>query len=132
MGYDGIIITDALNMKAIAEHFGPAEASVRAVQAGADILLMPDREKSHAALLAAVRSGDIPQEMIDQSVRRILKVKERWNILGTGSKVQPMTQKERTALEARLAQPAFTPLKNEGSIPPFEIRPRAKVLFIAS
>mgnify|MGYP004517593171 CR=1 FL=1 len=76
MGYDGIVITDALNMGAVSSWYTSAEAAVMAVQAGVDLLLMPsDFPSAYQAVLAACESGEIPQERIDASVTRILNVK---------------------------------------------------------
>lgn len=76
MGYDGIVITDAMNMGAISGNYGSADAAVRAVSAGADIVLMPkDFASAYQGVLNAVNNGTIPMERIDESVRRILRVK---------------------------------------------------------
>ncbi len=62
MGYDGLIITDALNMNAISDHFGSVDAAIRAVKAGTDIVLMPVGLKEVAdGLLDAVKSGEISE-----------------------------------------------------------------------
>ena len=76
MGYEGIIITDAMNMGAITEHYSAADAAVLAVQAGADMILMPeDLWSAYTAVVHAVRDGQIRETDIDDAVRRILKVK---------------------------------------------------------
>ena len=76
MGFDGIVITDAMNMGAVAKNFSPAEAAVKAVRAGVDIILMPeDFEQAYAGILNAVKSGKITQERIDASVSRIVRLK---------------------------------------------------------
>jgi beta-glucosidase-like glycosyl hydrolase/uncharacterized lipoprotein YddW (UPF0748 family) len=76
LGYDGIIVTDALDMGGIVEGFGGAEAAVLALQAGADILLMPaDVSVAIDAVVAAVRRGDVAEERIDRSVRKLLEAK---------------------------------------------------------
>lgn len=76
LGYEGIIITDALNMGAVANQYSSGEACVLAIEAGADMLLMPmDFESAYEAVLAAVKEGRISEDRIDQSVRRILCVK---------------------------------------------------------
>lgn len=130
--YNGVIITDALNMKAVAEHFGPAEAAVRVVQAGADILLMPELEKSHSALLAAVESGKIDISRIDQSVRRILMVKAKLGMFDSAKITQPLDNKPTASdLESSLAEQAVTLLKNEGRVLPFSARAGARVLLLA-
>ena len=76
MGFDGVVITDAMNMGAIAENYSPAEASVKAVLAGADMILMPeDFQQAYTGVLNAVKSGKITQERIDASVTRIIGLK---------------------------------------------------------
>lgn len=76
MGYEGIVITDALNMGAISQNYSSQEAAVLAVEAGVDILLMPgDLDDAYQGLLSAVEEGSISRERIDESLRRILKVK---------------------------------------------------------
>lgn len=76
MGYDGVVITDALNMGAIVEHYQSDVAAVMAVQAGADLLLMPDDfQAAYDGVLKAVGEGTISEERINQSVSRILKLK---------------------------------------------------------
>ncbi|MFN4280487.1 glycoside hydrolase family 3 N-terminal domain-containing protein [Thermosynechococcus sp.] len=78
MGFRGLIVTDALVMGAIANTYGSAEAAVQAVEAGADILLMPlDPPAAIEAVVAAVESGQIPFERIQASVARIQAAKAR-------------------------------------------------------
>ena len=76
--FDGVIVSDAMNMGAIVKMAGPGEAAVRAVKAGMDIILdTPDGAAAAAAIVEAVKSGDIPRSRIEQSVRRILETKAR-------------------------------------------------------
>ena len=76
LGFDGIVITDAMNMGAITNNYTSAEAAVQAVQAGVDMILMPqDFEDAYQGILSAVNSGTISEDRIDESVRRILEVK---------------------------------------------------------
>ncbi len=76
LGYKGLILSDSLNMGAIEKNYGSAEAAVLAFEAGNDIVLMPaDFEKAYDALLAAVNSGRISMERLNDSVLRILKTK---------------------------------------------------------
>lgn len=76
LGFQGIIITDALNMSAITEYYTTEEAAVKAIVAGADMLLMPDDfYAAYDAVLAAVQDGTIPEERIDESLERIYRVK---------------------------------------------------------
>lgn len=76
LGFQGVIITDALNMSAITEYYTTEEAAVKAIVAGADMLLMPDDfYAAYDAVLAAVQDGTIPEERIDESLERIYRVK---------------------------------------------------------
>ncbi|HEX7004127.1 MAG TPA: glycoside hydrolase family 3 N-terminal domain-containing protein [Trueperaceae bacterium] len=81
LGFEGLIVTDYMDMEAIDENFGAGEAAVMSVLAGADLVLLgPDLEKQrevHAALLEAVRSGRLSEERVRQAVARGRAVAER-------------------------------------------------------
>ncbi|MBO5293540.1 MAG: glycoside hydrolase family 3 protein [Lachnospiraceae bacterium] len=81
LGYDGIVITDALNMGAITDNYSSAEAAVAAVEAGGDMILMPENfEEAYQGVLEAVANGTLTEERINQSIKRIFAVKYR-NVL---------------------------------------------------
>ncbi len=76
MGFQGVVITDALDMSAISEYYAADEASIMAVLAGCDMLLMPeDYDKAYQGVLEAVRNGNIDEERINDSLRRIYRIK---------------------------------------------------------
>ncbi|KAI4453455.1 cytosol non-specific dipeptidase [Holotrichia oblita] len=78
MGFDGLVITDAMEMGAVSSNFSDAEAVVMAVKAGVDIILMPkDLQAAYLTLNNAVLSGEVDMETIDLSVLRILKFNSR-------------------------------------------------------
>ena len=78
LGFQGLVITDALDMGGITVRYAPGEAAVRAFLAGSDALLMPPvPDAAYQAVLAAAKSGRIPQERLDASIRRILQAKAR-------------------------------------------------------
>ena len=78
LGFDGVVITDALNMSAITEYYTPEEAAVLAIEAGADMILMPeDFEAAYNGLLTAVQEGTISEERINESLKRIYRIKCR-------------------------------------------------------
>jgi len=78
LGYQGLIVTDAMDMGGITVRYAPGEAAVRAIVAGVDVLLMsPVPDAAFEALEAAVESGRISKESLDASVRRILQAKAR-------------------------------------------------------
>lgn len=76
MGFDGVVITDAMNMGAIANRYHSSEAAVKAVEAGVDLILMPnDFASAYQGVVNAVKEGRISEERINQSLERILKIK---------------------------------------------------------
>ena len=76
LGYDGIIITDALRMGAISKEYSASEAAALAFIAGADILLLPENPlEAFKGVMAAIEDGRITEERLDASVRRILELK---------------------------------------------------------
>ncbi len=82
MGFQGVIITDALNMSAISEYYAADEAAIMAVLAGCDMLLMPeDYEKAYIGVLEAVQNGTIDEERINDSLRRIYRIKYKDMVL---------------------------------------------------
>ncbi|MHB8878911.1 MAG: glycoside hydrolase family 3 N-terminal domain-containing protein, partial [Myxococcaceae bacterium] len=104
LGFDGLVLTDELEMDAIVDRFGVGKAAVMAVAAGADMVLIPWRPEKktevYQALHEAAESGALPQARLDEAVRRILTAKvrrglfdkplpvtERLALLGTGRQV---------------------------------------------
>ncbi|MGE7878189.1 glycoside hydrolase family 3 protein [Peribacillus muralis] len=153
MGYDGVVVTDALNMKAIADNFGQEEAVVLAIKSGVDIALMPAQVNSldmennltsvFDAVKSAVESGEIPLEQVNESVARILELKVKRGILPLNKiTADPLEKKVKRALqvvgsmghlkkERKIAEDAITLLKNEERTLPFKPRSNDNVLVLA-
>ncbi|WP_218222003.1 glycoside hydrolase family 3 N-terminal domain-containing protein [Nesterenkonia sp. Act20] len=73
MGHDGVVVTDALNMGAIVQGYGGDHAAVLALQAGADLLLMPaDVRGAHAAIVAALESGELDRARVTEAAQRVV------------------------------------------------------------
>ena len=82
LNFEGVIITDALKMNAVSDSYTSDEAAVLALQAGVDVLLMPvNLSKAAGGILDAVEIGRISQDRIDESVRRILRVKWKYGLI---------------------------------------------------
>ena len=82
LGFTGVIITDSHQMASITDHYTSGEAAVKALQAGVDMILMPqDLQAAFDGVKAALNDGTLTQERIDESVLRILQVKAEYNIL---------------------------------------------------
>ncbi|MBI3970922.1 MAG: beta-N-acetylhexosaminidase [Chloroflexi bacterium] len=92
LGYRGLIITDDLEMGAVVNDYGTAEAAKLAFEAGADVLLfrrdVAEQRRAHTLLVSAVHSGEIPVARLDASVKRILEAKARRGVLEVGSGIR--------------------------------------------
>ncbi len=82
LGFEGVIITDALRMDAIHEQYGSGEACVKALEAGADMLLLPyNFTNAYNGVMKALKEGRLTEDRIDESLRRILLLKEKYGLL---------------------------------------------------
>jgi beta-N-acetylhexosaminidase len=131
--FQGLIVTDALDMGAIVKGFGPADASVKALEAGADVLLMPpDAEVAVNAIVAAVRRGRISQKRLDQSVTRVLAAKmklglDRGRLVDLEAIDDVVNSPEANDRAQEVADRAVTLLRNEAQVP---LRQPAKTCFL--
>lgn len=81
LGFGGVAITDSMSMGAITENYSTSDATVMAVKAGIDMILMPnDPIKAYNSLIEAVKNNEISEERINESVLRILKLKYKYNL----------------------------------------------------
>lgn len=152
MKYDGVVITDAMNMDAISKHFGESEATIKAIQADVDIVLMPTILRSRddlakldtiiADIKEAINTNKISMETIDKSVERILRLKEKRGILDYSKNLK--SYEERLAIankevgsqlnrdtEREIAEAAVTVVKSENGILPLMPQANEKVLLLA-
>lgn len=96
LGFQGVIVTDALEMNAIKNHFTPAESAVAALRAGVDVLLMPsDLRTAFDGVVQAVEDGTLSEERLNESVRRILTLKQKdgLDLSGSSAAKQPIAEK---------------------------------------
>ena len=147
MGFEGIIVTDAMNMAGIADKWDQVQSCVIAIQAGVDLICMPCQLYCQADLanldaiidgiIAAVEDGTIPMERIDDANRRILTVKENRGILDYNAEDYSLEQAqavvgsdENRAKEREIAAAAVTVVKNENNVLPLNITETSKVLML--
>lgn len=117
MGFEGLVISDALGMKAVADKYGKTEVVVKAFEAGCDILLAPESvSDAIAAILEKVSQGKISKTEIDERCLKVLKAKHKFVVV-------PKKAKEYTAGEIEWAknesfEKAITVLKNTDDLLP--------------
>lgn len=136
MGFDGLVFTDAMDMGAIDRGYQRDEAAVRAVEAGADVILQPpDVRAALDGILDAVASGRVPEERIDRSVRRILEVKARLELperrtVSVDSVVTLVGIPAHTAVADQVAERSLTLVRNERGLLPLAGTRTARVLSV--
>jgi len=125
LNFKGLVVTDALNMAGVVKHFSAEEVALRCVNAGVDLILMPQGESvSISAIEQAVNSGSISEERINTSVRKILNAKN-WlklneNKLTDVSKVSSIVNSdEANRISRQIADESLTLVKNNNSTVPF-------------
>jgi beta-glucosidase-like glycosyl hydrolase len=123
--FNGLIVTDALNMAGVVKHFSAEEVAVRCVNAGVDLILMPQGVSiSISAIEQAVNSGSVSEERINTSVRKILNAKY-WlklneNKLTDVSKVSSVVNSDEAKnISRRIADESLTLVKNNNNLVPF-------------
>ncbi len=137
MGFKGLVITDALEMDSIAKGYNSGEAAVRALEAGADTLLMPpDPDAALQAVLNAVKSGRLTRRRIQDSVARILAAKERLGLDRKRSVDLEAIGDELDSPEAaekaqEIADRAVTLVRNQGDLVPLAAPDRACYVVLA-
>lgn len=134
LGFDGIIVTDALTMDGARQTFDESTVPVEVLKAGADLLLMPpDLEVAYGAVLDAASSGVLSEERIDESVRRILNLKLRLGLFDkpfVDEAWVPATvgRAEHRQVASRIAEASITLVKNAGRWPPLDTSSGSRVL----
>jgi beta-N-acetylhexosaminidase len=131
MKFDGLVVSDAMDMGGITEHFDAGEAAIRAIEAGQDqILMSPNVDAAVAAVKAAVKSGRLSEARIDESVRRILDAKA-WSgaPMGTNEEIfGGIDTKEHRDLAANIARRAITLVREQsGALP---VKKSARVVIV--
>ncbi|MCI0450074.1 MAG: glycoside hydrolase family 3 protein [Chlorobi bacterium] len=138
MGFKGLVVTDALNMKGITKYFSTAEVAVMCVEAGIDLILIPlNEETTIDAIESAVINGKIPEEQINRSVEKILKAKE-WLGLFENKYVQEadiwktINTAEANQLAQQIADESVTLVKDDINILPIKESPEKTAFVVIS
>ena len=124
LGFNGLVVTDGLEMKGISDHYAPGEAVVLALKAGADLMLIsPDEFTAIEGVKDAVEIGRISEERIDQSVRKLLELKKNRGVFEDHSVDLTILNQEINTLNYQaiansIARQSLTVLSNENDILP--------------
>lgn len=137
MGYTGLITTDAMNMKGVADRLPPGEVDVQVLLAGNDLILMPvDVHKTVAAIKQAIERGVLSEELIEERCRKILEAKEWAGMhelapIDTANIVADLNTAEAKVLNRRLLAASLTLLRNENQLFPIQALDTLKIATIA-
>jgi beta-N-acetylhexosaminidase len=136
LGFDGVIVTDALNMAGVRSPLGVERVPEEAIRAGADLLLLPpDIDVAYHAVLGAVRGSRISEARIDRSVRRILHLKATLGLLDdpyveVSSAARSLGTASHRRAAAHVAEKSVTLLRNAGGLLPLMHPARRRVLVV--
>ncbi|MFZ2054007.1 MAG: glycoside hydrolase family 3 N-terminal domain-containing protein [Candidatus Aminicenantales bacterium] len=138
LGFNGLIVTDAMGMGGITRSFSARDAALRAVKAGVDmVLLPPDPEGVIESLVAAVESGEIAPSRIDESVKRILALKARLGLprqrlIDISALARKIASRENLRQAALTFEKSVTLVKNEGDVLPLSSDTSGKRIAVLS
>jgi len=124
--FEGLISTDAMDMHAISKQWNPAQAAVKAVQAGVDVILMPaNPEQAVDGLVRAVQRGEISRQRLEESVSRVLAAKvrvglNRKRLVDPDAAIDELDTPEDVEKVQQIAEKAVTLVKNEGPLVPLK------------
>jgi beta-N-acetylhexosaminidase len=124
LGFKGLVVTDAMDMQGVTSLFSQGEAAVRAVEAGADVVLMPaDPEACIRGIVAAVKSGRLSEARVTESAARILAAKQRAGLfrnrtINLDAIADKITDPKLAELAQRVSDEAFTLVKDSSSMFP--------------
>ncbi len=134
LGFRGLIVTDAMTMGGVTKKYSTAEAAIRAVNAGADILLMPpDEEIAINATVRAVQRGEIDSARVDKAVRKILTIKselglERTRFIDIHNISGIVGAESHELLAKKAARESITIVRNIGNVLPLQYHQSQQVL----
>jgi beta-N-acetylhexosaminidase len=132
--FDGLIVTDAMSMSGLTLYFTQEEASVRALEAGADQLLKPaDADAAFRGVVGAVKNGRLTEQRIEQSARKILAAKYDLGLVQ--QRLTPIDEidhvvagNQASALADDIAAHAMTLVRNDSHLVPLKLTPTSKIL----
>jgi beta-N-acetylhexosaminidase len=137
LGFDGLIVTDAMSMSGLTLYFTQEEASVRALEAGADLLLKPaDPDAAFRGVREAVTKGRLKEQRIDESARRVLAAKYdlglvKQKITSLDAIDLNVAGRKSVELAREIAEHAITLVRNDDNLVPLNLKPEPRILNLA-
>ncbi len=145
MGFKGVVLSDSMNMGAIRKNYSPNESAILAVLAGVDMIMLAEEHYDHDpaayiekqlicvhGVLDAVRKGRIPPARIDQAVRRILELKDRYRLFERQSvplsNAEIVGQPEHRQIESEIAEQSVTLVRDQRKLIP--LPPHSQVALV--
>ncbi len=133
LGFKGIVVTDALDMGGFNGWYEPrTQAQIESFKAGCDMMLWPSDDYVDAAV-AAVESGEIPMERLDDAVTRILGVKEKMGLFDEGNVTVPLTDADKTFIEdvqTRVSDKSHTIVRDDLKLFPISPETTKKIAIV--
>jgi beta-N-acetylhexosaminidase len=137
MGFDGLVVTDAMDMGGVTQRFSPADAAVEAILAGADVVLLPPvPDAAFAALREAAQSGRLPRQRIDAAVTHVVRAKARVGLhqncfVNLESLPESLARAEFARAAEEIANRGVTLLRNHESALPLDAKLPLKLLLVS-
>ncbi len=138
LNFEGVVVTDGLEMSGITKKFSPGRAVVRALHAGADIMLIsPDIHTAISEVIAAVEQGEISVERIEESFRKIIRWKQNAGLFEQDNQIdihdldQVLNAGAHQAEADRIAQESITILKDDRNLLPLDPTKYEKILLVS-
>jgi beta-N-acetylhexosaminidase len=138
LGFDGVIISDCMEMNAVAETIGTERAAVMALQAGVDLVLVSHTYARHLgsieAIQLALQAGDLPPEVVQRAAERVLRLKDRflsWDSLPAAPVPEWVGGSSHQHLRDRAYEQSTTQVRNDDALLPLRLDQAEKVLVIS-
>ncbi len=137
MGFDGLVITDALDMRGVSDYFEPGELELRALMAGNDILLLPENVPAAIGTIKnAIQDGTIHEDLVNRACRKILYYKEKaglhnFRFTSPENIVEDLNSPKNQVLNKSLVEASLTLVRNEGQLLPVKSLSEKKIAALA-
>lgn len=134
LGFEGLVFTDAMNMKGLTNDYPDGQAQVLALKAGVDILLMPNNTDSAMnAILSAIENGELSKELIKEKCRKVLEWKYKLGVMNPKHEPKPLSKKQKEEIGKHcevIAPKILTLLENKDNIIPLNKKDTNQIIFV--